>query len=51
MKKKVLKPNPAPPLLCWDICSQFLYGKMGLLSNDEPKPMQTNSIKSKKKQL
>jgi len=51
MKKIVKRQNPSPPLLCWDIYAQFLYGKMGLLGYDEPKPIKTNSIKMKKKRL
>lgn len=51
MKKESVKKKGIPPLLCWDIYSQFLYGKMGLLNNNDTKPIKTNSIKMKKKQL
>lgn len=29
MERKQAKPNPAPPLLCWDIYATWLYEKIG----------------------
>lgn len=30
MKRKVCKPNPAPPLLCWDIYAESLNKQLGI---------------------
>jgi hypothetical protein len=51
MKRKVCKPNPAPPLLCWDIYSEYLKEKLHFpaVISEEPKFINSKTKKKNRK--